>query len=977
MLRLGLPALTAVLATLTLLLPGGRAAGAVPVSGVLLCDDCPGGVTLSVGGAPADAGERLLFSLGLARPGPFAFSVDDTLRSLSLFAFSDEDGDGVPDGGTEIVAYPGNPVELLGGEVAALRFDLSGLTGAGGPAAQRVLVSGSVLCADCAGPVTLRVHDARGPGRSAPVISRLLDGPGPFSQPLPRRLGSVHLMALRDGDADGSPDPGTELAACQANPVSLAAGDVAELVLDLGTLPEAALTLAGELRCPDCAGAISVSVRRGAAGELVALRSFERPGPYSLGLPRGLGPVSVHAFRDADRDGQPDLSLEPTGAPGNPLLAQEQDLEGVDIALAPLPGVVALSGMVICPSCPGGVTLSLGRAGGPEGGPVFALRALDGPGPFALHVPAGLGEVELAAFSDPDRDGRPDDGVSPTQAADNPINVADRDIGGLLLELEPPPSPDSVRLTGEIRCADCAGGVTLELRADGGFEVAPLVRHWIPAAGPFSLVVPADLGPVTLWAFRDADADGRADNPDDPDAYVSSPLVVADEDVGGLELDLGELPPHDAVRISGLVTCAHCRGGVTLRFVDASERQRGLLAQRWLPRPGPYLAVLSGGLGLVNLEGFPDSDGEGLPDPAQPVSAYPHNPLVVDAVDLAGVDLELATPAGATVRLSGTLRCATCPGAVTLQVLEPRQPAPRLLVARSLPAAGPWELLLARGPGAVEVHAFSDHDQDMAPDPGFERVAYEGNPVALEAAEAGGIDLQLDDPGVELDAGIPADGGVAADAGGTPDAGGAPDAGAPADTGAPADGGFPADSGDPMDVAPPPDGGSTDAQRPSDAEAPLDTGQTSDQGLRDGGADALDAGAGDVQPPNDSGHRDGGALDARVDEDTSTTEDAGSGVDAAPADGGVDLGTVTPDNGADPPRSDASEEHDGGGGGVPGAGGDEGCSCGTISRPGRAGSPSAPRTLLHHCFGGLLLAALLLLQRRRSSVCGRRTQPRR
>ncbi|MCB9743043.1 MAG: hypothetical protein H6740_10615 [Alphaproteobacteria bacterium] len=111
------------------------------------------------------------------------------------------------------------------------------------------------------------------------------------------------------------------------------------------------------------------------------------------------------------------------------------------VALAEPGGRVQLSG-VATHTGSGALRLEVLLLDEEGGAPLLVSEAqLSGPGPFAVHVPAGLGRVRLRVAHDPDGDGV---GPGDAQGLSEPLLVGVTDIEGLVIELRRPdlaPSP--------------------------------------------------------------------------------------------------------------------------------------------------------------------------------------------------------------------------------------------------------------------------------------------------------------------------------------------------------------------------------------------------------------------------------------------------------------------------------------------------------------------------------------------------------
>jgi len=195
---------------------------------------------------------------------------------------------------------------------------------------------------------------------------------------------------------------------------------------------------------------------------------------------------------------------------------------------------------------------------------------LEGPGPFELKVPKGLGQLELQAFQDPDTDG-PSPG-DPFAEVD--LEIEGEDLAGVLLVLEvgargnpadhteappgeggehdPQPTEDGgqvfdpfadmegpyTTISGTIECED---GVAVDLDLFQPDPSMPGGRKFLGklkrGAGVFTIEIPASIGLVEIEAMVDVDADGPSEF--DPRAsYAGNPVSLTDGDVSQVDLVL-------------------------------------------------------------------------------------------------------------------------------------------------------------------------------------------------------------------------------------------------------------------------------------------------------------------------------------------------------------------------------------------------------------------------------------------------------
>jgi hypothetical protein len=203
---------------------------------------------------------------------------------------------------------------------------------------------------------------------------------------------------------------------------------------------------------------------------------------------------------------------------------------------------------------------------------------LEGPGPFTLMVPRGLGELELQAFQDLTTDGpTPDDPYGELS-----VIVGDQDLAGLSISLvegargeagsgegpehvEMPPGapggsgeggggsgsiptqPDPfeaypgprVTIRGQVLWQG-EGVVDLDLfkpdsHAPGGRDLIGKIKLNL---GDYEFQVPAGFGPLELEAFVDVAGDGPSAT-DPSAAYEGNPLLVSTTDLDGVDFELG------------------------------------------------------------------------------------------------------------------------------------------------------------------------------------------------------------------------------------------------------------------------------------------------------------------------------------------------------------------------------------------------------------------------------------------------------
>jgi hypothetical protein len=207
---------------------------------------------------------------------------------------------------------------------------------------------------------------------------------------------------------------------------------------------------------------------------------------------------------------------------------------------------------------------------------------VDGPGPFTLEVPAGLGPLELQAFQDLDSDGP--GGADPF--GQTVLTIADSEVdagtltllagargtgssgpvhqempagapggapmgnggGGSVLPSGPDPFASfegpRIEVSGTLTFAG-PGVIDLDLfqpdaASTGGRRMLGKLKR---PAGAYSLSVPANFGPLIMEAFVDEKGDGPSLS--DPSGTTRpSPLPIAAEDIVAVDITLTQRTPE-------------------------------------------------------------------------------------------------------------------------------------------------------------------------------------------------------------------------------------------------------------------------------------------------------------------------------------------------------------------------------------------------------------------------------------------------
>jgi hypothetical protein len=305
---------------------------------------------------------------------------------------------------------------------------------------------------------------------------------------------------------------------------------------------------------------------------------FEGPGPFSIEAPEGTGSITLQAFQDVDGNGPSDL--DPFAA--MTVVVQDEDIDGVELdlvvggrALAQLASAsggnmfgdhegdwTAVQLVAESPSdSPLVVDVRTPDPNAPSGDAYLGKLQFPRPGPIALKVPRGFGELTLQVFQDEDTDGP--DATDPF--AQTRIEVGREetmDLGTLTLvpggfampgaEAAPAPAPSAAEpVFADLGEAPVTLSGTLTLRGLEAeqvdldvFAVDPegqggkrYVGKLKVAPGPWSFQAPRDVGGLFLEALVDRTGDGPTG--DDPrGSYAGNPVLVGGQDLSGLDLFL-------------------------------------------------------------------------------------------------------------------------------------------------------------------------------------------------------------------------------------------------------------------------------------------------------------------------------------------------------------------------------------------------------------------------------------------------------
>ncbi len=104
-------------------------------------------------------------------------------------------------------------------------------------------------------------------------------------------------------------------------------------------------------------------------------------------------------------------------------------------------------------------------------------------------------------------------------------------------------SQDVVRLKGTVSCSICQGKILLNVVSSKGLLVS------VPGLEPgaFDVPVPRGVGDVTVTAIGDDNGDGVPTQGEPLGGYMKNPVRVGEEDVDGIEVQIGKSPPPPSV----------------------------------------------------------------------------------------------------------------------------------------------------------------------------------------------------------------------------------------------------------------------------------------------------------------------------------------------------------------------------------------------------------------------------------------------
>ncbi|MCP4918073.1 MAG: hypothetical protein GY913_14265, partial [Proteobacteria bacterium] len=284
---------------------------------------------------------------------------------------------------------------------------------------------------------------------------------------------------------------------------------------------------------------------------------------------------------------------------------------------------------------------------------------------FDIEVPLALGTLQLLAVHDLDQDG---------PGLDDPgtlveIEVGDTDLsatlellgGGLEAAIDAlePPFDEGVVIAGEL-----VGELDRPLIIDLRDPDDALLGLWqLAGLGPFELIVPPDLGEVTLAAYLDRDLDGEGVD----DAFGEAELTIGTDGLSDLELELvegtlvsGEGVPDipvpfesyegDTVTLRGEVRSDQDLPiDLDLRGVQPETGKLGALGKLPMAAPGSFELDVPADLGELQLQAFQDLTHDGPSD---------DDPFGWVTLDVAGedlVDLEIVLEEGGKLKHAAEL----------------------------------------------------------------------------------------------------------------------------------------------------------------------------------------------------------------------------------------------------------------------------------------------------------------------------------
>jgi hypothetical protein len=424
----------------------------------------------------------------------------------------------------------------------------------------------------------------------------MIGGPGETVKTIPVNLGAIQLQAFQDLSADGPTDDDPfgwiEIDIGESVP------DTTVVVLERGGKMNHAQTMGHVGAGAEVKGdSILLQLRIESASEklidldfrsdegLVYKAMVEGPGGHAIRVPADLGSLQLQAFQDLTGDGPSD---------DDPFGWVEVDIEGIDLQanllsleagaklkLASAMGHGAVEQKQPFSDFQGSWTLIRGtihsNSPGPlkvdfrvpdpkaPGGNRFLGRSLlPKPGPYQLQVPQNLGPLILEVFQDLEENGPTDDdpysslelvvGEEDSLRQDIELVAGARTRSGVansvqdstdqsaqqavLFEL----GEDPVSVSGTLRLADGVDAIEfIDLDLFAPDSSSPGGRRYLGKykfkPGPFSFLVPQDLGPLELEAFGDIGSDGPT--PGDPfGRYSGKSIDIKSSDYQNVDIVL-------------------------------------------------------------------------------------------------------------------------------------------------------------------------------------------------------------------------------------------------------------------------------------------------------------------------------------------------------------------------------------------------------------------------------------------------------
>lgn len=248
---------------------------------------------------------------------------------------------------------------------------------------------------------------------------------------------------------------------------------------------------------------------------------LDAAGPFEIVVPLGIGRMELEALQDPDQDGP--SAQDPYASVW--LNVGEKDLNDVELLMEA--GAFGAGGPTHTEAPPGA------PGGDPSAAPSGGGGGAGSPSPASPGAPGGDPSAVLQAAPD----GEPTPAPPGSPGGDLSSAPAPNGAGDLTPFVGY--DGDTVTVSGTLRCAPCMS-IDLDL-----FQPNPdrpwgreLLGKLKLAPGAYSLVVPADFGPMLLEAFSDLDGNGPGEG-DPMGIYDGNPLRIGSQDITGIDVTLG------------------------------------------------------------------------------------------------------------------------------------------------------------------------------------------------------------------------------------------------------------------------------------------------------------------------------------------------------------------------------------------------------------------------------------------------------